>query len=192
MAENNRVKRREPRRNLRLSEHLTHGFGPLYDENSEILILGSFPSVKSRQQQFYYRHPQNRFWKIISTLCGEEVPIDIPSKKKLILAHHLALWDVIESCDIVGSSDSSIRNAVTTDLERVLKAAKIQRIGINGKTAYRLFEKYSRPALLNAGFNHVEAVCLPSSSPANAVWSLGRLTEEWGRLLKISQSQEME
>lgn len=192
MAVNNRVKKREPRRDLRLSEHLTHGFGPLYDENSRILILGSFPSVKSRQQQFYYGHPQNRFWKIISALCAEEVPVDIPSKKKLILSHHFALWDVIESCDIVGSSDSSIRNAVTTDLAVVLKTAKIRRIGINGKTAYRLFEKYSRPSLSEAGFHDVEAVCLPSSSPANAAWSLERLTREWRQLLNISQSQETE
>lgn len=192
MVQNSRVKNRKPQRNLRLSEHLTHGFGPLYDKNSEILILGSFPSVKSRQQQFYYGHPQNRFWKIISALCAEEVSADIPSRKKLILSHHFALWDVIESCDIVGSSDSSIRNAVTTDLAVILKAAKIQRIGINGKTAYRLFEKYSRPALSKAGFPDVEAVCLPSSSPANAAWSLERLTEEWGRLLGISQSQEIE
>lgn len=204
MAENSRSKRRrEPQRDLRLSQHLTHGFGPLFDEHSKILILGSFPSVKSREQQFYYGHPQNRFWKIIAQLCAEmdrgqgvyiEDPYDriqdIPSKRELILSHGFALWDVIESCDIVGSSDSSIRNAVVTDLPRILRKAQIRRIGVNGKTAFRLFEKYSRKALEEAGFHDVPAVCLPSSSPANAVWRLESLTQEWGRLLEISYTSD--
>ena len=96
-------------------EHLSHPFPPLYDACSEILILGSFPSVKSREQMFYYGHPQNRFWKVLAAELGEPQPQDIEAKKELLHRHHIALWDVIESCSICGSSDSSIRNVIPTD-----------------------------------------------------------------------------
>ena len=152
---------------------LTHEFEPVYDKNSRILILGSFPSVRSRQQQFYYGHPQNRFWKILSALCGVPVPESVPEKKIFLLAHRIALWDVIARCEIIGSSDASIRNAEPTDLRIILDQAPIEKICCNGNTAFRLFNKYQK---ITCGR---EAVRLPSSSPANAAWSLDRLIEAW-------------
>ncbi len=125
-------------------QHLSHEFGPLYDGASRTLLLGSFPSVKSRDAQFYYGHPQNRFWKVLAALYGEAVPASKEEKIRFVLGHHLALWDVIESCDICGSSDASIRNAVPTDLPPILAKTEINRIFINGKTAFRLYEKYQK------------------------------------------------
>lgn len=152
---------------------INHPIGPLYDENSRVLILGSFPSVKSREQLFYYGHPQNRFWKVVSAVFGEKIPQTIDEKKKLILSHNLALSDVIGSCDIVGSSDSSIKNVVPNDLSVILKGAKIERIFVNGKAAEKYFNKYQKPLISR------DAVCLPSTSPANAAWSLEKLIDEW-------------
>lgn len=169
------------RKNDRL--HLTHGFGPLYDGDSEILILGSFPSVKSREQAFFYGHPQNRFWRIIAALYGEPVPgtdaseETIAAKRALILRHHLALYDVIEECDILGSSDSSIKNVVPADLGPILRGSSVRRIFVNGKTAGKYYEKYLEPV------TGIKAAVLPSSSPANAAWSLSGLTEAWRRAL---------
>ena len=154
-------------------QHLSHEFGPLYDGTSRTLLLGSFPSVKSRDAQFYYGHPQNRFWKVLAALYGEAVPASKEEKIRFVLGHHLALWDVIESCDICGSSDASIRNAVPTDLPPILAKTEINRICINGKTAFRLYEKYQKDR------TGVEAVCLPSTSPANAAWSLAGLVDAW-------------
>lgn len=154
-------------------EQHSHELEPIYDENSRILILGSFPSVKSREVSFYYGHPQNRFWKVISAVFGEALPESVEEKTEFLRRNHIALWDVIESCEISGSSDSSIRNVVPTDLNRVLSAAKIEKIFINGSTAARLYDKYQRKEIL------VEAVRLPSTSPANATWKLDRLTAEW-------------
>ena len=156
-----------------MAEYLEHPFGPLFDAESRVLILGSFPSVKSREQQFFYGHPQNRFWKVIAALCGEEPPVTIPDKKALILSHHLALWDTIGSCTITGSSDASIRDVRPNDLRIILDHAPIERIYCNGKTSYRLYEKHILPILDR------EAYCLPSTSPANAAWSLDRLIEAW-------------
>jgi len=154
----------------------THEFPPLYDENSRILILGSFPSVKSRQQQFYYGHPQNRFWKILAAVTGEEEPRSIPEKRALALKHGIALWDVIESCEIRGSSDSSIRNAIPTDLSRILHTGNISTIYTNGSLANRLYMKYQYPQ------TGMEAVALPSTSPANAAWSFERLLTCWQQI----------
>ena len=171
-------------------QHLTHGFGPLYDEASEVLILGSFPSVKSREQAFFYGHPQNRFWKIIAALYGEPVPgtdaseETIGVKRALILRHHLALYDVIEACEILGSSDSSIRAVVPADLGPILKGSRITRIFVNGKTAGKYYEKYLEP------LTGIRAVVLPSSSPANAAWSLEKLTNAWGEALFERNSDE--
>ena len=153
--------------------HQTHEFGPVYDENSRILILGSFPSVKSREVQFYYGHPKNRFWKLLSMLYGVDVLEDISQKKQFLLEHGIALWDVIASCDITGSSDSSIRNVVPNDISRILNAANIERIYANGKTAEKLYRKYVQPVT-----GH-EIIGLPSTSPANAAFSLERLAEAW-------------
>ena len=152
---------------------IDHPFGPLYSGHSRILILGSFPSIKSREQNFFYGHPQNRFWKVIASVCGTSVPTTIDEKKKLILEHDLALWDSIASCEITGSSDASIRNAKANDLSVILDHSKIERIYCNGRKSHELFRKYIEPTIQR------EAVCLPSTSPANAQWSLERLVEAW-------------
>ncbi|MBE6904210.1 MAG: DNA-deoxyinosine glycosylase [Ruminococcaceae bacterium] len=146
-----------------------HPFEALYDDKSKILILGSFPSVKSREQMFFYGHPQNRFWKVISAVYEQKTPITIEEKKNFLKRNGIALWDVIASCDIDGSSDSSIKNAVPNNLEKILNTANIRKIFVNGKTAYNLYNK----------FNKTQAVYLPSTSPANAAWSFEKLVEYW-------------
>lgn len=158
--------------------HVSHDFEPVFDENSKVLILGTFPSVKSRENQFYYGHPQNRFWKVIAGLTESEVPQTIEEKKKLLLEHGIAIWDVIESCDIIGSSDSSIKNIVPADIERVVANSKIQNIYANGGTAKKLYEKYSQKKTGR------EIIGLPSTSPANAAYSLERLLECWQEVKK--------
>ena len=154
---------------------IKHEIEPVYDKNSRILILGSFPSVKSREAGFFYGHPQNRFWKVLAGICKEAVPQTVEEKKCFLLRNGIAVWDVIAECDITGSSDSSIRNVKPADIRRILDAAKIERICCNGTTAYRLYEKYLFPLCKR------EAVKLPSSSPANAAWSAEQLMEEWGK-----------
>ena len=153
--------------------NIEHPFGPLYDQNSRVLILGSFPSVKSREQNFYYGHPQNRFWKVIAAVFGCPVPQTIEEKKSLILSNRLALWDSIASCDIAGSSDASIRNARTNDISLILDHSSIERICCNGRKSHELYCRYIEPQTGRS------AVCLPSTSPANAVWTLDKLTEAW-------------
>ena len=152
---------------------IEHPFGPLYDENSRVLILGSFPSVKSRAQNFFYGHPQNRFWKVIAALYRQETPVTIPEKKELILGHGLALWDSIASCVITGSSDASIREVRANDLRIILDRAPIERIYCNGRKSHEMYEKYILPELGR------KAECLPSTSPANAQWSLEKLIAAW-------------
>ena len=156
-----------------MKQRLNHPFGPLYDENSRVLILGSFPSVKSREQSFFYGHPQNRFWKVVSGIFEQPVPQTIEEKKQLILGNRLALWDSIASCEITGSSDSSIRNAQANDIRIILDSCNIERIYCNGRKSHELYKKYIEPQTGR------EAVCLPSTSPANAQWTLERLIEEW-------------
>jgi hypoxanthine-DNA glycosylase len=154
-----------------------HNIEPLFDKDSKILILGSFPSVKSRETKFFYGHPQNRFWKIIATIYDEKIPKTIDEKKDIILKNHLALWDVIASCDIEGSSDSSIRNVKVNDLSRILNEADIEKICVNGKTAEKLYIRYLQKKLGRT------AVYLPSSSPANAALSLEKLIGIWKDIL---------
>lgn len=154
--------------------HATHEFEPVYDKNSRVLILGSFPSVKSREMQFYYGHPQNRFWKVIAALTDSDVPVTIEEKKKVLLDNKIAIWDVIASCEIIGSSDSSIKNVVPADIERVLCDSNICEIYANGGIAKKLYEKY---VMKKTGR---EIVGLPSTSPANAAYSMERLLECWG------------
>lgn len=154
-----------------------HTFEPVFDGNSRVLILGTFPSVKSREQGFYYGHPQNRFWKILAGILKEPVPETIEDKKKFLLSHGIAIWDVVSSCDITGSSDSSIKNVVPADLTRVLDHAPVQRIFANGGKAYSLYQKYAFPV------TGKEAVKLPSSSPANAGWQMDQLLEAWKQIL---------
>lgn len=161
--------------------HIVQPFEPVYDENSEILILGSLPSVKSRENGFYYGHPQNRFWKVMSAVTKSTTPYDIAAKKQMLLDHHIALWDVIRECDIVGSSDSSIKNAVAADLTDIIKKAQIRRIYVNGKAAEKYYKKYIEPTI------HMKAVVLPSTSPANAAFSLDRLIHVWKDLLWPSE-----
>ena len=162
-------------------EHVTHTFGPVYDEQSKILILGSMPSVKSREQQFYYGHPQNRFWKVLSAVLGEAAPDAIEDKKDFLLRHHIALWDVIGSCDIEGSSDSSMKNALPNDLTPILQAADIRAIYCNGATSHRLYQKHLAPQTGR------DAVKLPSTSPANAAWSAQRLVGAWREIAEHLQ-----
>ena len=150
-----------------------HPFPPLYNERSRILILGSFPSIKSREQMFFYGHPQNRFWKVMAAVFEMPVPETIEEKRAFLLAHGVAVWDTIASCDITGSSDSSIRNVIPNDLTPILSAAHIERIYVNGKTSEKYYNKYIRDVIGR------EAVCLPSTSPANAAWSLQRLVQAW-------------
>jgi len=158
-------------------ESHAHPFAPVFDENSRILILGTFPSVKSRANAFYYGHPQNRFWKMLAVIYGEDAPVTIDEKKQFLLRRRLALWDVIASCDIVGSGDSSIRNAVPNDLSQVLSAAPVRHILLNGQMAGKLFEKH------NGGLQIARDI-LPSTSPANAAWTIEKLALAWGEKLK--------
>lgn len=155
---------------------VTHPIPPVFDRHSKVLILGSFPSVKSREAQFFYGHPQNRFWKVTSAVFDATEPHTIEDKKDFLLSHGIAVWDVIASCDITGSSDSSIKNAVPNDLTKILDIAEIQTIFVNGKTAEKFYNKYIKDAIGR------EAVCLPSTSPANAAWSLERLTKVWKQI----------
>lgn len=157
---------------------VTHEFEPFYDENSKILILGSIPSPKSRELGFYYMHPQNRFWKVLSSVFGEEVPLYIDDKKQFLKRHNIALWDVLESCDIDGASDSSIKNPIPNDIEKILENSKVEKIYTTGKTAHKLYNKY----ILNK--IGIEAKCLSSTSPANARMSLEELVNEYKSLLK--------
>ena len=155
-----------------------HPIPPLYNDKSEVLILGSFPSVKSREANFFYGHPQNRFWKVIAGIFDEEIPQTIEEKKRLILTHHLAMWEVIAECDIIGSSDSSIKDVVPNDLSVILDKAPIRRIIVNGKTAEKMYNKYT---LDKTG---IKAVVMPSTSPANAAWNIDRLVAEWEKGIK--------
>lgn len=150
-----------------------HPIPPVYDENAKILILGSFPSVKSREQLFFYGHPQNRFWKVVSAVTGVNTPVTIEEKTKFLYTKHIALWDVIAFCDITGSSDSSIKNVVANDFTEILEKADIQQIFVNGKTAERYYNKYIKDTIGR------EPVYLPSTSSANVSWNLDKLVDAW-------------
>lgn len=158
-------------------ERVTQEFAPVCDGDCRVLILGTAPSRKSREVGFYYGHPQNRFWKMLAAVTGEEVPQTIEEKKALLLQNHIALHDVIHSCDIIGSSDSSIRNVEPADLERILAVTGKVPILCNGGTAYKLYKKYQEKRL------GIEALQMPSTSPANAAWRLEMLVETWGEAL---------
>lgn len=154
-----------------------HNIPPVYDKNSKILILGSFPSVKSREAQFFYGHPQNRFWKVLSAVLGCECPVTTEEKKAMLLSHNIAVWDVIGSCEITGSSDASIRAVVPNDIAGLAAETSITHIFTNGSTSYNMYKRYCRDRV------GIEAVKLPSTSPANASYSLERLTAEWSSQL---------
>jgi len=158
-------------------EHIVHPIPPFFDAESEILILGSFPSIKTRESGFFYGHPQNRFWKLMTEIFEEEkIPVSTEEKKALLARNHIALWDSIHSCDIVGSSDSSIKNAVPNDFCVILDTAKIRQIFTNGKKSHEIYRRYCFPQ------TGMEDICLPSTSPANAAWTMEKLIKEWNRI----------
>lgn len=153
-----------------------HTIPAFYHKDSQVLILGSFPSVKSREEGFYYAHPQNRFWKILSHLYQEE----IVDKKEFLTKHHIALFDVCASCEIKGSSDASIKKVVPNDLSKIVKESQIKAIILNGKTATNLYQKLIKGL-------EIETISLPSTSPANATYSLDKLVEEYQIIKKFTE-----
>ena len=158
-------------------ERVTHPIPPVFDEHSKILILGSFPSVKSRESGFFYGHPQNRFWRVLSSLFHEDLPVTIDEKRAFLLRNGVALFDVLASCRIVGSSDSSIRDVRPNDLTPILSRAKIERIYTNGAQATALYRRHLQRE------TGIECIALPSTSPANAAFSLEKLIAEWHLIL---------
>ncbi len=152
-----------------------HNIDPIYDHSSKILILGSFPSVKSRTDEFYYAHPQNRFWKVLSAILGWELPLTKKEKIRMLSENGIALWDVIAQCDIRGSSDASIENVIINDISEILSKANISAVFLNGGAAYRLFERYTVKQY-SALPPYIQ---LPSTSPANASFSLDKLVDKW-------------
>lgn len=156
------------------SERVVHEFPPVYDKNSRILILGTIPSPKSRERGFYYMHPQNRFWKMLCAVLGEKIPEDTDGRRELCLKHGVALWDVLESCDITGAEDSSIKNAKPNRLELILGSSPIRAVFTTGKKAHALYKKYF-PGLPGD-------ICLPSTSPANRTISEAQMLEEYQKI----------
>lgn len=158
---------------MQMTSKTAHPIPPVFDQHSEILILGSFPSVKSREEGFFYGHPKNRFWRVMADVFGADVPKTVPEKKDFLLKHHVALWDVIGACEIKGSSDASIQNVSVNDLTPLLSGSSIRAVFTNGKTAWFYYHKYAEPK------TGIPAVLLPSTSPANASWTYERLTDSW-------------
>ena len=154
-----------------------HNIPPVWDQNSRILILGSFPSIKSREGQFFYHHPQNRFWHVLAEVLGCPLPRTVEEKTAMLLAHHVALWDVIASCEILGSSDASVRNAIPVNISRITDASEIEQVICNGKLAYRLYQRHLEAKV------GIKALALPSTSPANAACSLEQLIALWSEAL---------
>lgn len=152
---------------------IVHPIPPLFNSESETLILGSFPSVKSREAAFFYGHPQNRFWAVIAEIFGAEKPVTVEKKKELILSNKLALWDVIAQCEIEGSADSTITDVTANDLSIILENSNVKKIFVNGKTAEKYYNKYTYPK------TGIKAICLPSTSPANAAWNIEKLVDKW-------------
>lgn len=158
-------------------EHIIHSIEPVFDAESRVLILGTMPSPKSREVQFYYGHPQNRFWRVLAAVLGEEVPQSVPEKKAMLLRHRIALWDVLAECEITGASDSSIRNPVANDLSVILGHAPVQAVFTTGATAWKLYTRLQKPG------TGIEAVRLPSTSPANCAVKMEALTEAYKAIL---------
>lgn len=156
---------------------MKHTLEPVYNEKSTILILGSFPSVKSRDSNFFYGHKQNRFWQVLANLFQEETPTSVEEKKSFLLEKKIAIWDVISECDIIGSSDNSIKNVIPTDINEILRASQITRVFTNGKLAGKLYHDYQEKQ------TSIQAVELPSSSPANAAYTFEKLLDAWRVIL---------
>ena len=157
-------------------QHIIHPIPPTWNSDSRILILGSFPSVKSREMAYFYGHPQNRFWRVLAALYQQPFPNSVEERRAFLLENRIAAWDVIASCTISGSSDSCIRNVEINDLHPILEGADIRQIFVNGKKAYQLYETYTRRTTGR------DAVCLPSTSPANAAWTLEKLIGAWAQI----------
>ena len=153
---------------------IIHNIPPVYDKNSRILILGSFPSVKSREAEFFYGHPQNRFWRVLASVIGVETPQTIEERREFLLSRGIAVWDVIASCEIEGSADNTIRAVQPNDISAILSSADIRAIFVNGRTSEKYYDKYIKQTVGR------EAILLPSTSPANAAVSLDALTDAWG------------
>ena len=158
------------------SERVTHEFPPVYDSRSRVLILGTIPSPKSRERGFYYMHPQNRFWRMLCAVLGEDIPADIEGRRELCLAHGIALWDVLASCDIIGAEDGSIRGGVPNDLGIILGSCDIRAVFTTGKKAHALYRKFFP--------DHPEDICLPSTSPANRTISEAEMLEQFKIILQ--------
>ena len=164
---------------------LEHTFEPIFDEHSQILILGSFPSVKSRENNFYYGHPQNRFWKVMAAVLDWPIPKTVDEKRRMLIENHIAIWDVIESCSIIGSGDASIKDVKVNDFSGILANSKVKQIFVNGAKAYQLYHKYGYPV------TGIKAVKLPSTSPANAAFSIERLIREWKKEINGGSENEI-
>lgn len=165
------------------AEHLTHTIDPTYDSNSTVLLLGSFPSPKSRQYGFNYGHPQNRFWRVLAQLACEDVPVTNDDKREFCLRYGIALWDVIAECDIEGASDASIRNAKPNKLSLITKSAPIETVFCTGAKAYQLYARLGCEQECG-----LPAIKLPSTSPANAAFGMERLVEAYSKVFEHTRS----
>lgn len=154
-------------------EHIEHGIPPVFNAESKVLILGTMPSPKSRENGFYYMHPQNRFWRVISTVLGEPLPTTNGERASLLLKNGIALWDTLAQCDIIGASDSSVKNETPNDLSVITDTADIKAIFTTGKAAYKYYCRFQQEK------TGIEAICLPSTSPANARFGLDALIDEY-------------
>ena len=175
------TKKKQSKTSKNTRTFVTHEFPALFDDNSEVLLLGSIPSPKSREQGFYYGHPQNRFWKVLASVLNEPLPATIDEKRTMLLKHHIALWDVLDSCTIIGASDTSIEDVVPNDIASLLAHTKIKRIFCTGATAHKLYEKYCEKA---AG---IKATKLPSTSPANCAVKFEKLVEAYREIMVFNK-----
>ena len=174
------TKKKQSKTSKNTRTFVTHEFPALFDDNSEVLLLGSIPSPKSREQGFYYGHPQNRFWKVLASVLSEPLPATIDEKKAMLLKHHIALWDVLDSCTIIGASDTSIEDVVPNDIGSLLTKTKIKRIFCTGATAHKLYEKYCEAS------TGIRAIKLPSTSPANCAVKFETLVEAYQEIMDSS------
>ena len=179
------TKKRQSKTAKNTRTFVTHEFPALFDENSEVLMLGSIPSPKSREQGFYYGHPQNRFWKVLAEVLNEPLPATIDEKRSMLLKHHIALWDVLDSCTIIGASDTSIEDVVPNDIASLLAKTKIKRIFCTGATAHKLYEKYCEAA------TGIKATKLPSTSPANCAVKMEKLVEDYGAVIPKNAAKRL-
>lgn len=159
------------------TEYVTHTFAPVFDSSSRVLLLGTMPSPKSREEGFYYGHLRNRFWKVMGEVLGEDMPLTIEEKKKMLLAHKVAVWDVLKSCEIRGADDGSIKNPAANDMSIVLDAAPIQAVFATGQKAAALYRKYCEP------YTGVQIRQLPSTSPANCGMKYETILEFYREIL---------